>query len=486
MARPRKPSDPTAWPNPCVRCGGHYPIAAKWPDGPICGYCYQAAKRLRGTCGCGHEGVLPGRISGTPACRRCSGVELNIDCRTCGAEDELYRGGRCQHCELELVVTGLLTDPHTGLMAPELAAIAEAMKNIKRANSGLTWIQQKHVREFFENLRERPFITHDLLDELPASRTRDHVRGLLIEHGALPRTNELAKRFDTWAVEALKRLVHPEDRDVITRFVRWHIRRLIHHDEQTSRGTFLRCKQTVTVAIDFVLWLREKGTALENLTQHDLDLWQAGGPTTRGVASRFLDWAKKSRLVDHDLRMTPHRRGTSPKLGATAQNRAIDTYVHDAQLPARTRAIAILLLVFGQPLERLIALTWNQVGINADLVTIRLTGSLPIGLREPLDGPFRELAADPRNLQTAAHPNNQWVFPGYSPGRHLNPNTVASQLRDELGVRAARLGTLHELTKLAPTAILAEVLGYAPTTIEKHAMGSSANYASYIAARLHG
>jgi hypothetical protein len=36
---------------------------------------------------------------------------------------------------------------------PELVAISEAMKNMKRANSGLTWIKQPHVRAFFEHLR---------------------------------------------------------------------------------------------------------------------------------------------------------------------------------------------------------------------------------------------------------------------------------------------------------------------------------------------
>lgn len=98
MARPRKPGDPQAWPVPCGRCGGHHQIVTQWPDGLICGYCYQQAKRTRGTCRCGHHGILPGRIDGQPACRACSGVVLNIDCTSCGAEDELYREGRCQRC----------------------------------------------------------------------------------------------------------------------------------------------------------------------------------------------------------------------------------------------------------------------------------------------------------------------------------------------------------------------------------------------------
>lgn len=86
MARPRKPEDPERWRLPCFRCGGHYELVVTWPDGYICGDCYQAAKRTTGICACGHEGVLPGVIDGRPACRRCSGVKLNVDCISCGAE----------------------------------------------------------------------------------------------------------------------------------------------------------------------------------------------------------------------------------------------------------------------------------------------------------------------------------------------------------------------------------------------------------------
>lgn len=141
MARPRKRSDPNQWPVPCGRCGEHHQIVANWPDCGVCGYCYQQAKRTRGTCACGHEGVLPGR-DGQPACRACSGVKLNVDCKTCGTEVELYRGSRCWSCELAVLVYGLLTNPETGVMAAELVPVAQALKSMKRSNSGVTCIRQ--------------------------------------------------------------------------------------------------------------------------------------------------------------------------------------------------------------------------------------------------------------------------------------------------------------------------------------------------------
>ena len=92
------------------------------------------------------------------------------------------------------------------------------------------------------------------------------------------------------------------------------------------------------------------------------------------------------------------------------------------------------------------------------------------------------LAVNPGDDLTAAHPNSNWIFRGYSPGRHIDASHLRNRLRHVFSTRASRLGTLHELTKLAPVAILAEALGYHPTTIERHAVDSATAYSRYVAA----
>jgi hypothetical protein len=91
---------------------------------------------------------------------------------------------------LTATVDQLLTNPSTGVMATELVPAAAAFKSMKRANSGLTWVKQKHVTAFLTQLAVAPEISHASLDQLPVSRTRDYVRGLLVERGALPRRDE--------------------------------------------------------------------------------------------------------------------------------------------------------------------------------------------------------------------------------------------------------------------------------------------------------
>ena len=479
MPRPRKPSDPAKWPEPCGRCSDHHQIVVRWPDSGICGYCYQQAKRTRGTCACGHEGVLPGRVNMLPACRKCSGVKLNIDCIGCSNEDEIHSGNRCWACVLSATVDRLIT-PEDHDPSPELQAIATALKSMKRANSGLTWIQQPHVTKFLRELAASADITHAGLDQLPASPTREYVRGLLVEHNVLPRRDELNSRFTNWAGQALNRITTQNHRDIIRRYIRWHHQRRMNQMDEVTQGTFLRAKQSVTVAIELLNWLSEHDTDLATMTQAHLDRWQAHGPTTRGIASRFLDWASKTNLINPYLKLQPHRRGTSPRLDAAKQQEIVQSLTHTTGMSPRDRAASILVLVFGQQVSDVVKLTWDQVTVTEELVTVTL-GTVEIALAHPLDEPWRQLAASPTHDQTAAHPNSNWVFRGGSPGKHLRASSLTERLSTAFSSRAARLGTLHELTKVAPVAIIAEALGYSPITIERHATDSSASYAQYIA-----
>ncbi|WGL50734.1 hypothetical protein P5P86_12245 [Nocardioides sp. BP30] len=74
------------------------------------------------------------------------------------------------------------------------------------------------VRE--TELAVHPRITHEGLDEIPRSRTRDYVHGLLVEYGALPRHDETIVRYQEWARSALDRLTDDDNRAVIDRYVR--------------------------------------------------------------------------------------------------------------------------------------------------------------------------------------------------------------------------------------------------------------------------
>lgn len=119
--------------------------------------------------------------------------------------------------------------------------------------------------------------------------------------------------------------------------------------------------------------------------------------------------------------------------------------------------------------------------LTEGLVTIKL-GTDRIALPEPLALPWRQLASETGHGLSPAQADNSWVFRGSSPGRHIHPGHLCDRFRSLFSTRAARLGTLRELTKLAPATVIAEMLGYSPVTIERHAIDSASTYAQYVAA----
>jgi hypothetical protein len=78
-----------------------------------------------------------------------------------------------------------------------------------------------------------------------------------------------------------------------------------------------------------------------------------------------------------------------------------------------------------------LGLSWDDATVTPELATITLDQD-PIALPAPLDEPLRELAARPQATLTSAHPNSRWIFPGYSPGRHID----AAHLRGRLDKHA--------------------------------------------------
>ena len=338
-------------------------------------------------------------------------------------------------------------------MAPELVPLANALRSMKRANSGLTWIRQRHVTTFLKNLALQPSITHESIDALPRSRTRDYVRGLLVEHGVLPRRDETKVRYQEWAQDALERLTDEANRAIIDRYIRWHHLRRMNELEAVSHGTFLRSKQTVTVAINFLNWLHDREIPLEDLQQADVDDWVRDGPTTRLIADRFLNWAMGNRIAPSGLTVPRHRRGTSTKLSGADQDTALGQVVDGKSLSARDRAAAILVLVFGQQLEDVVALTWDDITVTDDLVTVKLGGfeialrparralARPQGKTGPRSnrGPPEQQLALPRPLPRPAHQRHESARPASpTPVRHACCAARHTARTDQAGTRRHR------------------------------------------------
>jgi len=93
----------------------------------------------------------------------------------------------------------------------------------------------------------------------------------------------------------------------------------------------------------------------------------------------------------------------------------------ESDLPGRsTASLPAGPAAASQQIEDVVALTWEDVSVTDDLVTITL-GGFAIELREPLDAPWRSLAVNPGNNLTAAHPNSRGCSAATPPASTSTP-----------------------------------------------------------------
>jgi hypothetical protein len=151
----------------------------------------------------------------------------------------------------------------------------------------------------------------------------------------------------------------------------------------------------------------------------------------------------------------------------------------DDQPPLRSRVAACLLLLYAQPVSRIVRISIDDVVRDADQVLLRL-GDPP----SPVPGPFAELLVrlvDNRaNMNSAANPNCRWLFPGRRPGQPLSPATLGPLIM-ELGIpaHASRIAALRDLVLQAPAPVVAQALGFHALTTHRHAAEAGGTWKSY-------
>ena len=123
------------------------------------------------------------------------------------------------------------------------------------------------------------------------------------------------------------------------------------------------------------------------------------------------------------------------------------------------------MLLYGQQLSRIAAMTRSQVHDRGDSLSIRF-GPGDVEIPEPLAGFVRaHLDAPRRHTSIAAPPNSTWLFPGHLPGQPITPSRIGQRLA-HLGIdcQTGRRAAMLELARTVPAAVLADLLGIHTTT----------------------
>ncbi|MBO1754646.1 recombinase XerD [Allobranchiibius sp. CTAmp26] len=482
--RPRATSDRH---DPCARCGRNIPrLAATWPEGRLCFTCYFNAVHTHGTCpACLQDRLLPGppNADGHPTCVACAEIPYDFHCQRCNVEAAHHRGRLCARCALRDGLHDLLGgEPNQ----PALAGLVDALCVDDRPESIIVWKRSAKVQELLRTLGDGTIpVTHEGLDTVPGKPT-EHLRAILQHHGLLPQRDQYLPRFEQWIDAKLAGL--PDDvGQPVRHFATWHHLRRIRAKAAagaSTRGPVHSAKQEITETVKFLLWLHEtyQRTAA-TCTQQDVDEWIASGPTTRSAIRTFFVVATKTRL--NTTVTVQHRSATtSPSLSQDQRLAWIHELLTGTSESLPYRVAGMLLLLYAQPLVRVVALPTSIISNSENGMTIAL-GTHPTDVPEPFASTIWQHLASRPNLRTGAGSNNPWLFPSTLAGRHLHPGTAMDRLRS-LGVNllGARNRAIGELVLQCPPSLVAEALGYSPQVAFLHATKAAEPWARYAGRRI--
>lgn len=243
----------------------------------------------------------------------------------------------------------------------------------------------------------------------------------------------------------------------------------------TGRPATRHCRSLVIEAINITCWLHTQGLTLSDLHQDLTDQWVAGGNSRRRWVRLFLIWLKRTGTTGELHVAKPEAINRTIPLADIERMKILTILLNDTQLDPRDRLAGSLLLLYAQPLTRVVKLATNDVRDEQGIVGVKLARGV-IELPQPLS----DLALEVRERAG----DSQWLFPGRHPGRHLSPDHLRKRLKDQ-GITscASRHGALLALAMRLPAPILAERFGFHQARTARWVRAAGATYAEYVALR---
>ena len=384
-----------------------------------------------------------------------------------------------------------LLDDGTGQIRPELQPLADSLLAMPKLDRAVNWLHNNpRLPGYLQALaRDQVPLTHDGLHSLDSWRTAAHLRDLLMASGVLPAVDRQIMLFEGWARQRLATRADESHSRLLRQFVTWHQLPHLHAAARRaplSPGSRNYAAEAFLQAEQMLGWLDRQGVSLAALSQTELDRWDV----QRGerAAQVFLRWAQRS---GHAPRLHQASSPGRTRITPISQQRRLK-WTHrvltDDSIALRTRVAAGLLLLFAQPITRIVKLTVDDVltpgqddGQDGQDVYLRL-GHPPTPVPEPLAALLLELVDARANMNTASNPDSRWLFPGGRAGQPLTPGALRQRFQAlGLPTTPGRTSALRQLVLQAPAPVIAAALGYEDGTTEQHRLAAGGNWSRYTA-----
>ena len=336
---------------------------------------------------------------------------------------------------------------------------------------GLNWIHNNaHLRGYLRGLaRGEIALSHAALHELPSWRTAAHLRDLLMACGALPDADRRILLFEQWYLRQLAAVTDPGHLRLLRQYTTWDQLPRLHAAARAGRlttGARNHAAQQFT---------SQPGSSTGSPPGSGTSPIPPRPTSTTGTPPIPATTATP-RLPHLGCRHRPYPRLAIPAAPQTtgqpiSQDQRLTLLrgvLTGNDLPLRTRVAACLVLLYAQPVSRLIRLTIDDV-LHDDGQTLLRLGNPPSPVPQPVATLLSQLTSNRANMNTAANPAARWLFPGGRPGQPLTPGALLPSLR-HLGIPAtqARTAAFRELVLQAPAPVIAQALGYSQGAAHKH------------------
>lgn len=383
-----------------------------------------------------------------------------------------------------------LLDDGSGRVRPELQPLADSLLAMPKPDRALNWLHNNpRLPGYLQALaRGEVPLTHDGLHQLDSWRTAAHLRDLLMACGTLPAVDRQIMLFERWSRPRLAAHGDGHDSRLLRQFLTWHQLPQLHAAARRaplSPGARNYAAEAFLQAEQLLAWLHQHDLSLPTLSQRDLDRWDV--ERRDRAAQVFLRWAQRTGHAPR-LQQAPKRATQRPTpIGQRRRLAWTHRMLTDDTIALRTRVAAGVLLLFAQPLTRIVKLTIDDVLCspeqggqdNGQDVYLRL-GNPPTPVPQPLAGLLVEHAAARANMNTASNPDSNWLFPGGRAGQPLTPGALRQRFQ-ALGLPTipARTAALSQLVLQAPAPVIAAALGYCDSTAEQHRLAAGGTWSRY-------
>ncbi|MGC5006730.1 hypothetical protein [Streptomyces sp. DT203] len=300
-----------------------------------------------------------------------------------------------------------------------------------------------------------------------------------MDSGTLPLVDRQIFLYERWLSAQLTAVEEPEHHRLLQHFATWRLlRRLREKAEKQPLGKSQadHARRQFNEARAFLTWLASRSRSPDRCRQEDLDAWHVH---SNHAAATFLRWCTTSGHLPK-LTHAPHVVG-SKNVSLDHARRANDLrrVLQDDDLPLRTRIAAALILLYAQPVTRLVRLTTDHVADEGSTITIAF-GEPPSLLPAPVADLVRAYLRGDGRLRHANPRNAYWLFPGRQAGQPMSPGTLREHLRAAgVSPRAARVTALRHYLQHAPPPVVAKALGYDDVTTAMVAAEVGAPWSRY-------